>query len=250
MSHRSGSWAAAAFLVAAAAAAGEPGKISKERITFREKERTYFLLVPAGIAPGRKAPLLVALHGSGQNGEDYVSAWQELAEKEKIVVVGPSSYDRVHWAPPEDGPLFLHDIVEQVAAKQPIDGRRVYLFGHSAGAVYALEMAALESEYFAAISAYAGSLTPKYFNLFDYAKRKIPYQIVVGTEDRFFPLDEVRATRDALKSRGFPVEYFEIPGQTHNYLRSAKEINARAWDFFQRNPLPGDPKYTVYWDPN
>ncbi len=248
MSRRPGVWAAA-FLVAAGAAAGEAGTVSKEKISFREKERTYFLLVPAGIAPGQKVPLLITLHGSGQNGENYVSAWKDLAEKEKIVVVGPSSYDRVHWTSPEDGPLFLHDIVEQVAAKHPIDGRRVYLFGHSAGAVFALEMAALESEYFASIAAYAGSLVPKYYNLFDYAKRKIPYLIVIGTQDRIFPLDEVRATRDALKSRGFPVEYFEMPGQTHNYLLNAKEINARAWDFLQKNPLPSDPNYTVYWDP-
>jgi poly(3-hydroxybutyrate) depolymerase len=247
MSRRFGVWAAALLL--AGAATGETGKVSKEKISFREKERTYFLLVPAGIAPGQKVPLLITLHGSGQNGENYVSAWKDLAEKEKIVVVGPSSYDRVHWASPEDGPLFLHDILEQVAAKHPIDGRRVYLFGHSAGAVFALQMAALESEYFAAIAAYAGSLVPKYYNLFDYAKRKIPYQIVIGTEDKFFPLDEVRATRDALKSRGFPVEYFEMPGQTHNYLRSAREINGRAWDFLQKNPLPSDPNYTVYWDP-
>ena len=90
---------------------------------------------------------------------------------------------------------------------------------------------------------------PKYFNLFDYATRKIPYLIVIGTKDRIFPLDEVRATREALKSRGFPVEYFEMPGQTHNYVGSAKEINGKAWEFFQKNPLPADPKYTVYWDP-
>ena len=86
-------------------------------------------------------------------------------------------------------------------------------------------MAALESEYFAAAAAYAGSIEPKYFGLFDYATRKIPYRIVIGTKDVIFPLDEVRATRDALKSRGFPVEYLEMPGQTHNYIRSAKEIN-------------------------
>jgi dipeptidyl aminopeptidase/acylaminoacyl peptidase len=110
-------------------------------------------------------------------------------------------------------------------------------------------MAALESEYFAAAAAYAGSIDAKYFNLFDYATRKIPYLIIIGTKDRIFPLDDVRATRDALKSRGFPVEYVEMPGQTHNYLASAKEINAKAWEFFQKNPLPADPKYTVYWDP-
>ena len=243
-----GVWAAV-LLLAAAAAAGETGKVSKEKISFKGKERTYFLFVPPGAAPERKLPVLVTLHGSGQNAENYVSAWKDLAGKETIVVVGPASSDSIHWASPEDGPLFLHDIIEQVAAEHPIDGRRVYLFGHSAGAVFALQMAALESEYFAAAAAYAGSLDPKHFNLFDYAKRKIPYLFVIGTQDRLFPLDEVRATRNALKSRGFPVEYFEMPGQTHNYLRSAKEINGRAWDFFQRNPLPSDPKYTVYWDP-
>lgn len=248
MARRPGVWAAA-FLLAAAGASGEAGKISKEKISFKGKERSYLLFVPAGIAPGRKLPLLVTLHGSGRNAEEYVLPWKDLAEKEGVVIVGPSSNDSIHWSSPEDGPLFLHDIIDQVAAKVPIDGRRVYLFGHSAGAVFAIQMAALESEYFAAAAAYAGSIEPNYFGLFDYATRKIPYRIVIGTKDVIFPLDEVRATRDALKSRGFPVEYLEMPGQTHNYLRSAKEINGKTWEFLQRNPLPADPKYTVYLDP-
>jgi poly(3-hydroxybutyrate) depolymerase len=248
MARRSGVWAAFLLLVAARAL-GEAGKISKEKISFKGKERGYLLLVPPEIAPERKLPLLVTFHGSGRNAEEYVLAWKDLAEKERIVIVGPSSNDSIHWSSPEDGPLFLHDIVDQVAAKVPIDGRRVYLFGHSAGAVFAIQMAALESQYFAAAGAYAGSIDPNYFGLFDYATRKIPYLIVIGTKDVIFPIDEVRATRDALKSRSFPVEYFEMPGQTHNYLRSAKEINGRAWEFFQRSPLPADPKYTVYLDP-
>ena len=240
---------AAVLLLAAAAEVGEPGKVSKEKISWKGKERVFSLFVPTGAAPDRKLPLLLVLHGSGQSGEPYVAVWKDLAEKEKIVVVGPDSDDSVHWASPQDGPLFLHDVIEQVAAKHAIDRRRVYLFGHSAGAVWALEIAAIESEYFAAVAAYAGSLEPGYFSLFDYATRKIPYLIVIGTYDRSFPLDEVRATRDTLKSRGFPVEYFEMPGQTHNYLRSAKEINGKAWKFFQKSSLPADPKYTVYRDP-
>jgi poly(3-hydroxybutyrate) depolymerase len=240
---------AAILILAATAATGEPGKVSKEKISFKERQRVYFLFVPTGTAPERKLPVVVTLHGSGQDAETYVSAWKDLAEKEKILVVGPASNDSIHWASPEDGPLLLHDIVEQVSEKRAIDGRRVYLFGHSAGAVFALQMAALEADYFAAAAAYAGSLEPKYFNIFDYATRKIPYLMVIGTRDRIFSLEEVRATRDGLKSRGFPVEYVEMSGQTHNYVGSAKEINGKAWEFFQKNPLPADPKYTVYWDP-
>ena len=60
---------------------------------------------------------------------------------------------------------------------------------------------------------------------------------------------DVQATRDALKSRKFPVEYVEMSGQTHNYVRSAKEINGKAWEFLLKNPLPADPRYTAYSDP-
>jgi len=248
MKHASKMFAAVLLLVAGAAA-GEPGKISKETISWKGKDRVFFLYVPTGTAPERKLPLILALHGSGQSGETYVSAWKDLAEKEKIVVVGPDSEDSVHWGSPQDGPALLHDIVEQVAARQAIDSRRMYLFGHSAGAVFALQVAALESDYFAAVVAYAGALQSKYFSLFDYASRKIPYQLIIGTKDGFFPLADVQATRDALKSRKFPVEYVEMSGQTHNYVRSAKEINGKAWAFLVKNPLPGDPKYTAYSDP-
>jgi poly(3-hydroxybutyrate) depolymerase len=241
---------AAVLLLVAAAAMGEPGKISKETISWKGKERVFFLYVPTGAAPERKLPLILTLHGSGHSGEPYVAAWKDFAEKEKIVVVGPDSDDSVHWGSPQDGPALLHDIIEQVAGKQAIDSRRMYLFGHSAGAVFALQMAALESDYFAAIVAYAGSLQSKYFSLFDYATRRIPYQLIIGTKDAFFPLADVQATREALKSRKFPVEYVEMSGQTHNYVRSAKEINGKAWAFLLKNPLPGDPKYSAYSDPS
>ncbi|HKA36305.1 MAG TPA: dienelactone hydrolase family protein [Thermoanaerobaculia bacterium] len=238
--------AAILLLAAGGARAAEPGKISSETITSRGKPRTYALYVPTGTAPDVKLPLLVALHGSTSRGDRIVSIWKDEAEKDKIVVAGPDSADPVHWASPYDGPLFLHDIVEEVAGKYPIDRRRVYLFGHSAGAVFALQMAALESEYFAAAVISAGSLYPEYFRLFAYATRKIPYFLIIGTKDQFFPLSEVTATRDALKTRGFPVEYWEIPGYDHGYRARAGEINPRVWDFLQRNPLPAEPKYTVY----
>jgi poly(3-hydroxybutyrate) depolymerase len=239
----------AGALLVAAAAPGETGRITKEKIAWRGKDRVYYLFVPAGAPAGKKFPVIVTLHGSTRDGETLVSKWKDMAEKERIVLIGPDSTDSVHWASPADGPLFLHDVVEQVAAKTAIDNRRVYLFGHSAGAVFALQMAALESEYFAAAVVNAGSLQPAYFRLFDYAIRKIPYLMIIGMRDQYFPLADVVATRDALKARGFPVEYMEIPGHDHNYGAKAKEINERAWDFLQRNPLPADPKYTVYQDP-
>ncbi len=233
-------------LLLALPAAAESGKPVKQSITFSGEPRTYWLYLPSAAPTDEKLPLIVALHGSGRTGEPILTQWKDLADREKIAIVGPNSSDSVHWASPADGPLFLREIVEEVGRRHPIDGRRVYLFGHSAGAVFALQMAALESEYFAAAAIHGGSILPAYFRLFDYATRKIPYALYIGTKDVFFPLEQVRATRDALTERGFPVQYTEMPGHTHNYYGSAKEINPSVWEFFRKNPLPSEPKYIEY----
>jgi poly(3-hydroxybutyrate) depolymerase len=243
---RNGVFLAAIALLAPAAAAAESGKTTKDKIPWKGRERTYFLHLPQGTASDQKLPLVLTLHGSGQDPGSLVSKWKDLGDKEKIILVGPKATEPARWTVPADGPLFLHDLVEAVKARYSVDGRRVYLFGHSAGAVFALEMAALESEYFAAVAVHAGAIRPAYVKILDYATRKIPSLILIGTRDAFFPLDLVRATRDALKERGFPVEYVEMSGHTHDYRDSAKEINQKAWDFFSKNALTSDPKYTAH----
>jgi poly(3-hydroxybutyrate) depolymerase len=238
---------AAFALIAPASARGEPGKISKEKLSSGADDgRSYFLYIPTGVEAGRKLPLILCLHGSGRDGEPILSQWKSLAEKEKILLAGPNSADSIHWNFPDDGPLFLRDVVEDVGARYPVDDRRVYLFGHSAGAEFALIMGTVESEYFAAAVIHAGSLRPTSFSTFDRASRKIPYMLIIGTRDRFFSVESVQATRDALKSRGIPVEYLEMAGHTHDYYGSAGDINPKAWEFLKKNQLPADPKYTAY----
>ena len=238
-----------AVLLLAAASASAAAKIEKRTLVSREKERTYYLYVPPGVSAEHPAPLIIMFHGSGRDGKPLVAEWQSLAEKEGIVLAGPDSTDSVHWASPQDGPLLLRDLVEEIGKSVPVDPRRVYLFGHSAGAVFTLQMACLESEYFAAAAAHAGSVDPAYHSLFDFAARKIPIAIFIGTKDAFFPLTSVRATAEALKSRGFPVTLTEIPGHTHDYSAKSKEINAQVWELFSHTRLEADPKYRVYADP-
>jgi poly(3-hydroxybutyrate) depolymerase len=60
------------------------------------------------------------------------------------------------WNMGKDSPLLLKDLVDDVKTKYAIDPRRVYLFGHSAGAIHALKIGVLESEYFAAIAVTRG----------------------------------------------------------------------------------------------
>ena len=209
--------------------------------------RTYALYVPPSSREGEKLPLLITLHGSGRDGRSLVEKWRPLARQERIVVAGPDAINRQGWQFPADGPDALYFLVEEISTQLPIDKHRLYLFGHSAGAVFGLSVGLMESEYFAAVSIHAGALNEQGGDaLLKSATRRIPFQIQIGTEDTFFPLARVRATRDRLEQVGFPVLFAELAGHTHWYYDRAGSINKDAWAFLSSHQLTGEPKYAVY----
>lgn len=222
-------------------------KVSKEKLDSQNRKRTYYLFVPDTVKTGVPAPLLVLLHGSGRNGLSLVEKWKEIANREGLILAGPDASNPQGWRTPEDGPDFIHDLVETLRIKYPIDPRRVYLFGHSAGAVFALNLSMLESEYFAATAVHAGSWRDeKEFPVIENAKRKTPLAIFVGDRDVFFPVSSVKATEAALKERGFPVELTVMKGHDHWYYDLAPQINRNAWDFLKQHGLSEDPRYEEY----
>ncbi|HEX7317159.1 MAG TPA: dienelactone hydrolase family protein [Pyrinomonadaceae bacterium] len=229
--------------VASAAAGDDKEKIVKSTVMSEGKKRTYYLFVPEGVSKEKPAPLLVLLHGSGHNGKLLVEHWQKLAAQEGLILAGPDARSPEQWGIPQDGPLFLRDLVEELKKTQPVDPARVYLFGHSAGAIFGLYMTALESEYFAAVASSAGAMRDKNFEMLDEAERKIPVALFVGTRDPLFPVSVVRATRDAYKQRGFTVELTEVPNHDHNYYKLSTDINAKAWAFLKQHRLAGEARY-------
>ena len=221
-------------------------KITKETMLSEGKKRTFYLYVPKSLKPGETVPLIVLLHGSNHIGLSLAEKWDDLAEREGVIFVAPDSADSSVWSIPNDGPIFIHDLVESIKTKYPINAKRVYLFGHSGGAVFALLMSLYESEYFAGIAVHAGALERDSEVLIDLAKRKTPIQIQVGTADNFFPLTVVRATRDMLNKRGFAVQLIEISGHNHWYYDRAPKINQAAWDFLKTNELAAEPRFEEY----
>ena len=221
-------------------------KITKETIVSEGKKRTYYLYVPKSVTPSAPVPLIVLLHGSNRVGLSLAEKWNDLAEKEGAILVAPNSVDSSRWSVPNDGPAFLHELVESIKTKYPINAKRVYLFGHSGGAIFALLMSLYESEYFAATAIHAGALYAANESLIDLSKRKTPIQIQVGTVDGFFPLATVRATRDRMNAGGFSVQLVEIAGHDHWYYDLAPRINQTAWEFLRSFELPGEPHYDEY----
>ena len=232
------------LLVLSSAVAFAAAKPEKQAITSMGAERTYYTFVPEKLtAP---APLLLLLHGSGRDGMSQIDEWKVLAEKEGIVLVAPDSANSREWSMTTDGPEFLHDVVEAVRAKHSVDGARLYIFGHSAGAVFALYMGVMESRYFAAAGVHAGAMGEDFYPTLDVAKRKIPITIWVGTEDPYFKLPLVKATQAELNKHGFDAKVVEIKGHDHNYYAVSKELNPQIWDFFRSNKLDGEASWQVY----
>lgn len=220
-------------------------QITKQTIEFGGKKRAYYLYVPEKVAP--KPPLILTLHGSGRDGSSLVEKWKDIADKEGFILAGPNSMNPARWSSTDDSEDFLRELVQQLISQYSIDPKKVFLFGHSAGAVFALNLSMSQSEYFAATAIHAGSWrSSEELNIVRLAKRKTPIAIFVGDVDQYFPLDSVKKTEELLKSNQFPIEVTVMKGHDHWYYDLAKDINRNAWAFLKQHSLTAEPKFTQY----
>jgi polyhydroxybutyrate depolymerase len=134
-------------------------------------KRTYRLFVPPQAASAKPAslPLVVALHGGLGTGDQFAetSGFEELAKREGFVVVFPDGVDRT-WnggrccgqavTKRVDDTGFLARLIESLSGSLPIDRARVFVTGHSNGAIMAFRFGCERAEMVAAIAPVAGSV--------------------------------------------------------------------------------------------
>jgi poly(3-hydroxybutyrate) depolymerase len=210
-------------------------KTSRHFMAVAGRRRTFYLFDPE--SDPSPAPLLVLLHGSGQTALNMLNEWVDPPPA-GVVLVAPDAASREQWELKTDGPVFVREVVKDVSQRRAIDPARIYLFGHSGGAVYALTLAMLESQFFAAVAVHAGAWRrPGEFTALKLARRKIPVAIWVGDIDPLFPLAAVRATGDALRAEGHPVEVTVLERHGHRYAHVASRVNRAAWEFLRRRSL-------------
>jgi poly(3-hydroxybutyrate) depolymerase len=219
----------------------------KAAIEFEGLKRSYYLYVPESVSPSKAAPLLLLLHGSGQNGLAILREWTGLAAAQGIVLVAPNSHDPWYWRLEDDSPRFLRDVIEAADSELTIDRRRVYLFGLSGGAVYALTLSVLESQFFAASAVFAGAWRDEEsLAIVPHARRKIPVSIFIGDRDEYFPSRWVEATVAALEGSGHPVSLTILERRGHSYAGVARIVNHDAWNFLAGVRLESEPDFESY----
>jgi poly(3-hydroxybutyrate) depolymerase len=216
--------------------AKEKQKITRFTFRFGTDTRTVYAVIPEREGP---MPLVILLHGSGRDGESLASPWKDLAAREGFMVAAPDAHTSAFWDSRLDPPTLFPALVEQMASRHAVDRSRVYLFGHSAGAAYALFLAVIDSELFAATAVHAGSLQANPQGLFEQAARKMPVAIWVGDRDQFFPVETVRDTKRLFDENGYHLELSVISGHDHNYYNISDSINQKVWSFLKAAQMPG-----------
>lgn len=131
--------------------------------------RRYRLYKPPGVTRTERLPLLVMLHGCGQNAEALaaISQMNRIAARERFLVLYPEQ-DRLanaqncwNWYDTRSGRAqgeadAISAAVDQVCLKQPVDPQRIALAGLSAGAGMAALLATRQPERFRAVAMHSG----------------------------------------------------------------------------------------------
>lgn len=205
-----------------------------DTFTYNGRKRTYVIS-----APRSKKPLgvFVTLHCNGGNGSLAAGRWAKIVHPDGVMCVGPNSLNQgAAWRDKENGGIdFIKALVNEVAKRYKIDRKRIYIGGYSAGACHSCRLGIPNSDYFAGVITYAGSSGPAL------GSRKIPVALVHGEKDGNIKVDGTRRLHEMLKGAGWPVKYWEIPGQGHGY--NAKH-NREAWEWVKKHP-PKDPPEVV-----
>ena len=190
----------------------------------------YRLYVPKAYSPKAPMPVIVALHGLGATEDSFFEAYgrklPQLAEQHGYILLAPLGF-RVDggygWGvavPPVDpaarrsaamSELDVLESLAQVLAMYNVDPDRIYLMGHSLGAIGTWKMAAKFPDIWAAIGAFSGQGAPMTMTLM----KHIPAFVVHGDND---PTVNVRGSRtmvEAMKTHGVDHKYIEVPGGNH-----------------------------------
>ncbi|HJU42854.1 MAG TPA: PHB depolymerase family esterase [Vicinamibacterales bacterium] len=212
----------------------------------------YRVYVPKGYSASRPTPLVIALHGLGANEDSFFDAYQrqpvQLAEKHGFLMAAPLGYrvdgfygsrimgstDVVAQRRGEYSEKDVLEVLRLMKANYNVDESRIYLMGHSMGAIGTWALGAKYPQIWAALVAFAGTGSPALAE----QMKSIPQFVVHGDNDPTVNVAGSRNMTAALKKAGATVTYIEVPAGGHSDVVVPNLPGAFEFMAAQRKPGP------------
>lgn len=184
--------------------------------------RRWYSYVPP--SEGR-LPLVILFHGAGRDGLSLIEMWKDTALRHGVVLVAPNSLGG-SWSLDDPSPQFILGLVGSMASSHQIDPERIYLFGHSSGAGYAMVLLNRFQGPWRAAALHAGYAPP---HLLAPPRMARPYRLYIGENEQIFSVDTARQTGRSLAAFGHDNDLVVIPRHDHWFYGIGPRIAEDAW---------------------
>lgn len=177
--------------------------------------------LPEEIEEGETLPLLMVLHGYGDNADSFAGFFREFAQKQRLILVAPRAVvptgpKGFEWATPADTALLVDRALEAVKSQHPVDQSRMALLGFSQGGAMAFHVALEQPFRFQGVIPVAGRYSPAASIRLQSGASNMPrFFLMVGSED-----GSVESNRQALKDLplfGVPTKLALYPRVGHSF---------------------------------
>lgn len=217
--------------------------VCKERESAEHSESRVLVREPEGsIQGGQRYPLLIALHGNGDNATHTLSGWQAVASAGWLLgaiqssqMSGSGSYG---WFDVEQAIREIEGQYANLCEQYPIDTERVILAGFSMGSDLALQLAlegVIPARGFMLLGP-GGTIetTDVWLPFIEAGKaRGLRGYVMLGAEDVNVAQDDIRSLVALLNNHGVACGFEAIPDVGHGYPAEYAPMLRRALAFIE-----------------
>lgn len=172
-------------------------QLTLENIAVEGTDRSYYRYLPSGYIPGENLPVVVVLHGIGDNALNMSNVgFNQMADTARFIPVylqgKLNNYSQTSWnngtllASNVNDVLFISMVLDALEDSFDVDLSRVYLTGFSMGSIMCYKAASELSDRIAAIACFSGTMSTQQINATD-QQYPVPTLHCHGTADAQVP---------------------------------------------------------------
>lgn len=192
-------------------------------------QRTWHVYAPTSPLPGAR-PVVILLHGHNRDSMSMIDQWQEVARRDGVILIGLNQPTGGWQNEPLDG-VFLHKVLDEASAQYNIDRSRMFLYGHSAGAIAAQHIANRVIGPWRGVAVHAGTANPSAMHRIENAP---PVRHYLGSSDAIFDPGTAMRSDEVIAQAGHDHTLILIPFHNHWFYEGGPAFAADAWAWFER----------------